>query len=100
FFNNTKVSTISTKAFIEASDNNTKVQISSKSNGSDGYVQVTGGSANALLGFSTSIFRGLQGYNYYTGLLALVHKTIYGDDTDLVSFPGVGAAGIQFQILA
>lgn len=100
FFKNTKVTTLSTKSIVESVEGATKVQITSNSNGSDGYVRVTGGSANAVLGFSTSVFRGLQGYQYYTGLLALVHKTIYGDDTDLTSFPGVGAAGIDFEILA
>jgi len=100
FFNNKKVTTLSTKAAIEASNNNSRVQISSLAEGSDGYVQVTGGSANDLLAFSTSIVRGLQGYNYYTGLLKQVHRTIYGDDQDLVSYPGVGAAGVEFQILA
>ena len=98
--NNTKITTLSTKATIEAVDQNTKVQISSDADGSDGYIRVTGGNANQILNFSTTLFRGLQGYNYYTGLLKLVHRTIYGDDQDLVAFPGVGAAGINFQILA
>lgn len=100
YINNTRVSSISLKANVLGSSNNTKLQISSKSNGSDGYIQITGGSANLKLGFTTNLARGLQAYNYYTGLLALVHKTIYGDDTDLVSYPGVGAAGIKFQVLA
>lgn len=100
FMNNTKITTLSTKATIEAVEQNTKVQISSDADGSDGYIRVTGGSANQILAFSTTLFRGLQGYNYYTGLLKLVHRTIYGDDQDLVAYPGVGAAGINFQILA
>lgn len=100
YMNNTKISSISLKAVIEGVVNNTKLQISSQSAGSDGYVQVTGGGANNLLNFSTSLYRGLQAYSYYTGLLELVHRTIYGDDTDLVSYPGIGAAGIKFQVLA
>lgn len=100
FFKNTKVTSLSLKGVIEGVDENTKLQISSELNGSDGYVQVTGGKANDKLNFSTDVVRGLQGYNYYTGLLPLVHRTVYGDDTDLITFPGVGAAGIQFQILA
>lgn len=100
FINNKKVSTFSTTAFVEAAQNNSKLQLSSQSEGSDGYIQVTGGSANQLLGFLTAIVRGLQGYNYATGLLKEVHKTVYGDDQDLVTYPGVGAAGIEFQILA
>jgi uncharacterized phage protein gp47/JayE len=100
FINNKKVTTLSTTAYIEAVQNNTKLQLSSISQGSDGYIQVTGGSANQNLGFSTSTVRGLQAYNYSTGLVLQVHKTVYGDDQDLVSYPGVGAAGIEFQILA
>jgi uncharacterized phage protein gp47/JayE len=100
FINNTKITSFSLKGIVEGAENNTKLQLSSKKEGSDGYIQISGGKANALLNFDTEVFRGLQGYNYYTGLLALTHKTIYGDDQDLVSFPGVGAAGITFQVLA
>lgn len=100
YINNTKVTSFSLKGIVEGAVNNTKLQLASKSEGSDGYIQISGGKANDKLAFSTDVFRGLQAYNYYTGLLALVHKTIYGDDQDLVSFPGIGAAGIQFQVLA
>lgn len=100
FFNNTRVTSLSGRAFIELAEQATKIQISSKLNGSDGYVKVSGGKANDLLLFSTTQVQGLQAYSYYTGLVKLVHKTIYGDEQDLVSFPGVGAAGIKFQILA
>lgn len=100
FMNNTKITSLSLKAVIESAANNTKVQISSKQEGSDGYVQVTGGNANKALGFSTVLYRGLAAYSYWTGLLELVAKTIYGDDSDLASFPGYGAAGITFHVLA
>lgn len=100
YFNDTKITTLSTKATIESVEVSTKVQISSKSEGSDGYVQVTGGSANKQFQFETAAIRGLQGYNYYTGLVELVHNTIYGDDRDLASFPGIGAAGIDFEIIS
>jgi len=100
FINNTKITSFSLKGIVEGADNNTKLQLSSKLNGSDGYIQVSGGKANDKLNFDTDVYRGLQAYNFYTGLLALAHKTIYGDDQDLVSFPGVGAAGITFQVLA
>lgn len=100
YMNNVKLTSLSLKAIIEGSDNNTKLQISSKSQGSDGYIQVTGGNANLELDFLTTLKRGLQAYSYWTGLLKLVHRTIYGDDTQLEAFPGVGAAGITFRILA
>lgn len=99
FFNNTKVTSLSTKADIELSNQGTKVQISSKLDGSDGFVQVTGGKANDILMFSNSLDKGLRAYAYYIGLIKLVHSTVYGDEQDLVTFPGVGAAGIKFQIL-
>lgn len=100
FFNNTKVTSLSTKANIELVQQSQKIQISSKLDGSNGYVQITGGKANETLQFSNSLSNGLRAYSYYTGLIKLVHSTIYGDEQDLVSFPGVGAAGIKFKILA
>lgn len=100
YMNNVKITSISLKADITGVEGNTKVQIASKLSGSDGYVQVTGGKANEIFDFSIDVYRGLQGYQRYTGLLKLAHRTIYGDDTDLVSFPGVGAAGIKFIFLA
>jgi uncharacterized phage protein gp47/JayE len=100
YMNNTKISSVSLKAVIEGAAGNTKIQLSSKLEGSDGYVQVTGGNANKQFGFVTTLYRGLAAYSYWTGLLALVHKTVYGDDSDLSSYPGYGAAGITFRILA
>lgn len=100
YMNNTKITSLSLKAIIEGAANNTKIQISSKAEGSDGYVQVTGGNANKQFSFSTILYRGLAAYSYWTGLLELVHKTVYGDDSDLASYPGYGAAGITFRILA
>lgn len=99
FFNNTKVTSLSGRSYIEAVNAGTQIQISSKLNGSDGFVRVTGGKANAELGFSTSLVQGLQAYSYYVGLIKLVHRTVYGDEQDLVAYPGYGGAGIKFQIL-
>lgn len=100
YIKNTKITSFTLKGIVEGVEANTKLQLSSKSQGSDGYVQVTGGNANRELNFSTVVYRGLQAYSYWTGLLALVHKTIYGDDSDLASYPGVGAAGVIFRVLA
>ena len=99
-FNNPRLSSLSLSAEISIADNGTRLQVASLAEGSNGYVEVAGGKGNDLLEFNTDSIRGLQGYNYYTGLLSLVHRTIYGDDRDLVTFPGVGAAGVQFQVLA
>lgn len=100
YIKNTKITSFTLKGIVEGVEANTKLQLSSKSQGSDGYVQVTGGNANREFEFNTVVYRGLQAYSYWTGLLALVHKTIYGDDSDLASYPGVGAAGIVFRVLA
>ena len=97
---NSRLSSLSSQTEVSATDRGRRVQISSLMEGSAGFVEITGGVMNNLLLFSTAANRGLQGYNYYTGLLALVHNTIYGDDTDLITFPGVGAAGINFQVIA
>lgn len=100
YMNNTRITNLSRFANVEVSNDETKIQISSKLDGSDGFVQITGGSANGELGFSTTQVQGLQGYNYYVGLVRLVHRILYGDDQDQVSFPGVLASGITAQILA
>lgn len=98
YFNNTKVTSLSTKANIELAQQGSQVQISSKLDGSDGFVQVTGGKANQILQFTTSLQKGLRAYSYYIGLIKLVHSTIYGDEKDLTTFPGVGGSGIKFII--
>jgi uncharacterized phage protein gp47/JayE len=100
FLNNRKITSLNTRASIELVNQGDRLQISSNEDGSDGYVQVAGGKVNDLVQFSTSNIRGKEGYAYYTGLTKLVHKTIYGDETDLESYPGVGASGIRFQIRA
>lgn len=100
YINNTRITSFSLKGIAEGVEQNTKLQLSSKSEGSDGFIQTSGGDANNKLQFTTVILRGLQGYSQFVGLTKLVHSTIYGDDTDLVAFPGIGAAGITFIILA
>jgi uncharacterized phage protein gp47/JayE len=100
YIGNIRITAFTLSGAVEGVDNNTLLQLSSQSLGSDGYIQASGGAANLQLVFPTTIVQGIQAYSYYTGLLAIVHKTIYGDDTDLVSYPGVGAAGITFYELA
>ena len=97
---NSRLSSLSSQTEVAATDRGRRIQISSLMEGSAGFVEITGGVMNNSILFSTAANRGLQGYNYYTGLLALVHNTIYGDDADLITFPGVGAAGINFQVIA
>ncbi len=100
YINNTKITSFTLKGTVEGVENYTKLQLASVSSGSDGFIQVTGGDANSKLNFDTDLVRGIQAYSDWVGLTKLVHRTIYGDDNDLTSFPGSGAAGITFQILA
>ncbi len=100
YINNTKITSFSLKGIVESVNGGINLQLSSKQNGSDGFIQVTGGRANIQLSFTTTLYRGLQAYNYWTGLTKLVHSIVYGNDSDLNTYPGVGAAGITFRILA
>lgn len=100
YLNNTKITSLSLQANVEGAYNDSRVQIASLKDGSDGFVQITGGSANKDFAFSTMLTRGLAGYQFSTGLIDLAHKTIYGDDTDLDTYPGIGAAGVIFEFLA
>ena len=99
-FNNPRLSSLSLSAELENVERGLRFDIASLLAGSAGFVLVSGGVANNELGFITTATQGLQAYNYYTGLLQRVHNTIYGDDTDLVTFPGIGAAGNRFSVLA
>ena len=99
FLRNLNVTSLAALAYIELTNNGLYPEISSMSDGSDGYMQITGGIANQQLKFPVNLVQGLQAYSYYTGLIKLVHSTIYGDDTNLTTYPGVGAAGVKFQIL-
>lgn len=99
FMNNLRITSLSLVSSVGAANNNTQVQIASLKDGSDGFVNVTGGNANAKMGFSVTQLQGTSAYDYYTGLTKIVNQTIYGDDTDLATYPGVGAAGVNFEIL-
>lgn len=98
YFNNNFVTTLGINAGTELIGL-TKVQISSKTIGGSSSVQVTGGSANTKLGFSTTEVKGLDGYKYYIGLLRRVQRTVDGLPSDPVTFPGIKAAGVQVEVL-
>lgn len=102
YLNNIHVTSLSLQTEISLADQASVIQIASLNTGSDGYLQISGNAVNTNSGLtfvSTSV-RGNQAYAYYTGLTKVVHRTIYGDETDLASYPGVGAEGIRFQIKA
>lgn len=100
FMNNTTVTTFSVAGRAEAVDSGTRVQLESKTIGNAGIVNVTGGSANDELGFSTVPSVGKDGYQFYTGLLRRVQRTIDGLDSNLAEFEGVRAAGVQIEVAA
>lgn len=49
--------------------------------------------------FSTTQVEGTDGYKYYTGLVQLAQWIIDGLDTDPTNYPGLGAAGTQFEVI-
>jgi uncharacterized phage protein gp47/JayE len=51
------------------------------------------------LNFSTTQVEGIDGHKYYTGLIQLAQWTIDGLDRDSSNYPGVGAAGTQFEVI-
>lgn len=54
---------------------------------------------NNGLNFNTLQIEGVDGYKYFTGLIQKTQWTIDGLDRDPNNFPGVGAAGTQFEVL-
>jgi uncharacterized phage protein gp47/JayE len=52
------------------------------------------------LNFSTTQIEGIDGYKYFTGLIQLAQWTIDGLDRDSNNFPGLGAAGTQFEVIS
>lgn len=51
------------------------------------------------LNFISKQLEGVDGYKYFTGLMQKVQWTIDGLDRDADTYPGIGAAGTQFEVL-
>lgn len=51
------------------------------------------------LNFTNTQVEGIDGYKYFTGLIQLAQWTIDGLDRDAQNFPGIGAAGTQFEVI-
>ncbi len=99
YLSNSVTSSLPTKADVLLAVSGNQVQISSKSVGTLGSVQVTGGTANSQLLFNTAQAEGRDGYEYYTGLLQKVQWIVDGLDSDPVNYPGLKAAGVQIEVL-
>lgn len=50
------------------------------------------------LAFPTTLAKGVDGYQYSTGLIGAVNKVEYGDPSDPATYPGVVAAGALVNI--
>lgn len=51
------------------------------------------------LDFDTLQVEGVDGYKFFTGLIQKAQWTIDGLDRDPTNYPGIGAAGTQFEVL-
>lgn len=51
------------------------------------------------LNFENVQVEGVDGYKYFTGLIQKAQWTIDGLDRDITNYPGVGAAGTQFEVI-
>lgn len=99
FWNNRQVTLLSVSADVSVCAGGTRIQIASEKAGELGSVQVTGGTANAALGFSTQITRGVDGYRYLTGLAQVTQWTVDGRSDDQTTYPGIRAAGVQVEVI-
>jgi uncharacterized phage protein gp47/JayE len=97
--NNKQMSLISTEAIVSPSSGGTKVQIASQGVGEASSVQITGGTANAILNFNTEIKIGVDGYRYFTGLAQITQWTVDGRANDQATYPGIRAAGVQVEVI-
>jgi hypothetical protein len=52
------------------------------------------------LNFTTTQLEGVDGYKYFTGPIQKTQWTIDGLDRDASNYPGIGAAGTQFEVLS
>ncbi|TAK97623.1 MAG: hypothetical protein EPO08_20965 [Rhodospirillaceae bacterium] len=52
------------------------------------------------LEFDTNIVPGRDAYRYNTGLIAEVTKVIYGDERDVITYPGYASAGAAVDVSA
>lgn len=74
--------------------------------GTPTFVGTWGPSVNSILqhynglNFPTSTLEGSDAYKNYTGLIQLAQWTIDGLDRVLETYPGTGAAGTQFEVIA
>lgn len=81
----------------------TNLVLSDATNYAIGYEQISpvyGSVVQAMdkLGFSANVANGLDGYRYHSGLIGEVNQVIYGNPSDLASYPGVAAANAKISV--
>jgi hypothetical protein len=79
-------------SFVDIS--NTEIDVSGFTPGREAVIRDWNG-----FNFSTTQVEGIDGYKHYTGLVQLAQITIDGLDSDPTNFPGIGAAGTQFEVI-
>lgn len=91
----TAVSGTSAPYTIELSDqSNTDIDVSNFTSGRKAAIRDSNG-----LNFESLQVEGVDGYKYFTGLIQKAQWTIDGLDRDITNYPGIGAAGTQFEVL-
>jgi uncharacterized phage protein gp47/JayE len=73
---------------------NTAIDVTAFTPGRKGTIRDKNG-----LNFSNIQIEGVDGYKHFTGLIQQAQWTIDGLDRDPLNYPGVGAAGTQFEVL-
>jgi hypothetical protein len=79
-------------SFVDSTNND--IDVSGFTPGRDAAIRDWNG-----LNFSTTQVEGVDGYKFFTGLVQLAQLTIDGLDSDPTNFPGIGAAGTQFEVI-
>jgi hypothetical protein len=86
---------------IDKTDSNKRVVYLSSANMNYKMSEANGTKLKALgkLGFNADVVVGVDGYQYYTGLLRKVQRTIDGFEPDTLNFPGYRAIGGTIELL-
>lgn len=98
---------INTKAYISDIQGSSSPYTISFNDQSNTAIDVSGFTAQRTsairdvngLDFSTVQVEGVDGYKFFTGLIQKAQWIIDGLDRDPTNYPGIGAAGTQFEVL-
>ena len=90
-----------TNVAVDAADGNLRVVHLSPPDMGYKISQANGSKLSSLgkLGFEVGTVNGIDGYQYYTGLMGKVQKTLDGYEPDALNFPGYRAVGGSIELL-